>query len=111
MTSDTLCHVDHEQRDVGLVDRTQRTEYRVVLGALVDLAPPAHARGVDETNGAPLGLDNRVDRVACRARHIMHDRPVFADEAIEERRLAHIRAAHDGDRKNAVFLGNLGIDQ
>ncbi len=75
----------------------KRSHERVVLGAIVDLRPSPHARRVDEHDRAVLGLDHRVDRVACRARHVVHDGAVVADQTVEQRRLADVRPPDDRD--------------
>ena len=94
--------VDHEQRGVGAVDRLERAHEAEVLGRLVDLAAPAHAGGVDEAQRPVVGLDDGVDRVARGAGHVVHDRALVAHEAVEQRRLADVRAADDRDREDAV---------
>ena len=91
--------VDDEQGDVGAVDRLQGPDERVVLGALVDLRPAAHPGGVDEPDGPVLGLHHRVDGVAGGARQVVDHRPLLADQAVEERRLADVGPADDGDRR------------
>ena len=98
--------VDHEQRGVGLVDRVERAHDRGVLGLLLDLALPPHPRGVDEPQRSVVGLDDGVDRVHRRARHVVHDRAVVADQPVEQRRLPHVRPADDRDRERAVVLGH-----
>ena len=81
------------------VDGPQGTHHRVVLGRVVDPAAAAHAGGVDE-HDRPVGrLDQRVDGVAGRARHVVHDRAVLADEPVEQRALADVGAADDGDAR------------
>ncbi len=94
--------VDDEQRGVGAVDRLQRAHEAVVLRRLVDAALAPQARGVDEAQRPVVGLDHRVDRVARRARHVVHDRTVLADEPVEERRLPDVRPPDDRDVEDAV---------
>ena len=50
------------------------------------------ARGVDETQRPVFGLDHGVDRVAGRAGQVVHDRALLADQPVEQRRLADVRA-------------------
>ena len=70
---------------------------RVVLDPLPLLAATAQARRVDEHERRVAALQHRVDRVARRARDLRDDHPLAADEPVEERRLAHVRAAEDRD--------------
>ncbi len=75
----------------------ERPHDRVVLGAVVHLRPAPHAGRVDEPDRSVFGLDDGVDRVARRARHVVHDCTLVADQAVEERRLADVRATDDRD--------------
>ncbi len=47
-----------------------------------------------------------VDRVARRPRHVRDDRPVLAEERVEQARLADVRPSDEGDRgRLAILLG------
>ena len=70
---------------------------RVVLDALPLLAAAAQARRVDEHERRVAALQHRVDRVAGRARDLRDDHALAADEPVQERRLADVRAAEDRD--------------
>ena len=111
---ESLDGVDDEDRDVGAADRLQRTERREALRGRTagDLAAAPDAGGVDEDDLAPAPLQRRVDRVAGRAGHLADDRPVLPEEGVEERRLADVRAADEGDRRGLVVLrggGDRGV--
>ena len=111
---ESLDGVDDEDRHVGAADRLQRPERREALRgrSAGDLAPAPDARGVDEDDLAPAPLQRRVDRVAGRAGHLADDRPVLPEKRVEERRLADVRAADEGDRRGLVVLrggGDLGV--
>ena len=78
-----------------------------------------HAGGVDEHDRPVLGLDERVDRVAGGARHVVHDRAVLADEPVEQRALADVgpaddrdtgRVALDGDRDDVLLGPRVVVD-
>ena len=47
-------------------------------------------------SGPSGGVDHRVDGVAGGAGHVVDDRPVLADQAIEERRLPDVGPPHQG---------------
>ena len=108
LVADAFVGVDDEQRGVGAVDGLERAHEAVVLGRLVDLAAAAHAGGVDEAQRTVVGLDDGVDCVACRARHVVHDRALVADQAVEQRRLADVGSPDDGDGEDPVVVGVLG---
>ena len=112
LTGDALGGVDHEEGDVGVVDRPQGTHERVVLGGVVDPRATAHPGGVDEDDRAVLGVDERVDRVAGRAWQVVDDRAIVTDEAVEQRRLADVGPADDGDAWGVEpFRRRLEIDR
>ncbi len=98
LAGDALRGVDHEQRDVGVVDRPQRPHERVVLGRVVDLRPPAHARPCRRTRSG-----RRRSRRACRSQSrvvpgdVVDDGAVLADQPVEQRALADVRPPDDGD--------------
>ncbi len=54
------------------------------------------------TNVRPSRSKHRVDRVARRARDLGHDHALRAEQGVQERRLADIRAAEDGDTDRLV---------
>ena len=58
----------------------------------------AHAGGVDEADRPGVGLDHRVDRVAGRAGHVVHDGTLLTDQPVEQRRLADVGPPDQGDR-------------
>ena len=80
----------------------ERAHEAVVLGRLVDAALAPQSGGVDEAQRPVVGLDHRVDRVARRAGHVVHDRSLLPHDPVEERRLADVRPADDRDREDAV---------
>ena len=65
---------------------------RVVLDRLRDLGRAADAGRVDEQQLAAVDLDRRVDRVARRARDVGDDHALAAEEGVDERGLADVRA-------------------
>ena len=50
----------------------------------------------------PVPLEDRVDGVARRARHVGDDDALRADEGVQQRRLADVRAAEDRDADRLV---------
>ena len=104
----SLRRVDHQQADVGTVDRPARAQRRVELDPVVDLRLPPEAGRVHEDEGTTVEVVRRVDRVARRTGGIRDDQPFLAEEPVDERRLADVRATHDRDPQrlgNAVTVG------
>ena len=102
LLDDPLRGVEEDERDVGALGRLQRPQLGVVLDPLPLLAAAPQAGGVDEDEGRLAALQHRVDRVARRAGHLGDDHALAADEPVEERRLADVRAPEDRDADRLV---------
>ena len=109
--------VDDEQRDVRAIDSAEPSDHGVVLDILIDRALLTDARGIDHAITLAVALDNRVDGIARGTGDIAHDGAVIADHLIEERGLAGVRSADDGDAQRiglvvlvARVLGQQGDD-
>ena len=63
---------------------------------------PPQAGRVDEAVDALVAPEDRVDRVARRSGHVGDDDPLPPDECVQERRLADVGAAEDGDADRLV---------
>ena len=87
--------VDHEDDDVGLGDR----EAGLLLDAGLDrvVRVDLEAAGVDEHEPPAVPLGVAVQAVAGRPRAVLDDRRARPEDAVEERALADVRAADDGD--------------
>src|SRR5205823_12410391 len=74
---------------------------------MLPLAPESGR--VDEHEGPVAALEHGVDRVARRPGNLGDDHPLAAEERVQERRLAYIRATEDGhaDRLLARRLRSL----
>ena len=94
---DALGRIDHHEHDVGAVDGAQRTHDAVALDGLVNLAAAAHAGRVDQHVFLAILDEMRVDGVTRRARDVADDDAVFAENLVDDGRLADIRTADDGD--------------
>ena len=90
LTRHTLPRVDHQQRDVGVVDRPQRPD-EVVLGSVIDPRPSPHAGRVD-VDDRTIG---RFDEVSMESR-VVPGRSWTTERSSPTRRL------------NSVLLPTLG---
>jgi hypothetical protein len=79
----------------------------VVLDVLGDLGLAAHARGVDEDHVAVGVAQRQVDRVAGRARDVGDDDALLAEDPVDQRGLADVRAPDDRQAHEALLLGLL----
>ena len=91
--------IEDEQRDVAARDRFERTQRRVIFDRPMRFGLLAHAGGVDQANGAVMPVQERVDRVARRARNVGDDGALFAEQRVEQRTLADVGAADDRERE------------
>ena len=89
-------------RDVGALGGALGAQLGVVVDRAGDLRPPADARPCRSARtGAPVDLEPGVDRVAGRPGQLRDDHPLGAEEGVDQRRLADVRAADDRDRDTA----------
>jgi hypothetical protein len=58
----------------------------------------------DQRVGLALTLEIHVDRIARGAGHVERNHALLADERVDQRRLADVRTAHDGDLDAARSL-------
>src|SRR5471030_535170 len=100
---DTLAGIHHEDHDVGVLDRLQGFDHGELFNFFVDLAALAHTCGVDQRVLLVVTLERDVDTVARGARLVIDDNPVFTEHAVDQRRLADVRATDDRDL-DAVFF-------
>ena len=91
---------------LGPLDRGRGAQAGVVLVARRLLDPPADAGGVDEPPGPAAELDQLVDRVDGGAGDVVDDDPLLAGQLVEQRRLADVRLADDGDPARAADLAS-----
>src|SRR3954449_12267387 len=104
LARDPVVRVADDERDVGALDRALGAQRRVVLDRVLDLGLAAQARGVDEDHLAPIDLEREVDRVARRAGDVGDDHALGAEQAVDERRLADVRAPDDREADRVVLL-------
>ena len=94
--SDAGARVDHEQHEIGLGDRRARLVGDLALHrarvARIDAA------GVEDREGRAPPLDDQLLAVARDAGLLVHDGLARRGQAVDERRLADVREADDGDR-------------
>ena len=94
---------------------SQRSSWsRAILAATCSVsvsidAPPAHARGVDQHVLAPAERERRVDRIARRPRLVVHQHPLLAEQAVDQRRLADVGLAHEGDARRGGRVVRRGV--
>ena len=91
-----------EQHDVGALDGALGAHVGVVLEVLRDRRALAHAGRVDEAVALAVVLDDGVHEVARRAGNVGDDGALHARHAVEQRRLARVGAADDGDAHHVV---------
>ena len=96
---ESALRVDDEQGHVGTVERCDRANRRILLGhgTCGDLSPPLDPCRVHQSDSATAMLEMVVDRIARGAGYVADDRALLAEEAVQEARLADIRATDDRD--------------
>jgi hypothetical protein len=89
-----LLAVQDEQRRVGVGQLALHPALHP-LGQRI--ARPLHARQVDQHELPVVARRDSADRPARRLRPVRHDRDLLADDLVEDRRLADVRAAGECD--------------
>ena len=89
--------VDEDQGDLGLLDGRLRADGGVVVRARRAVRLAADPGGVDEPPGAPVELDELVDRIAGGAGQLVDDDARGPGQRVEQRRLADVGPPHQGD--------------
>ncbi len=105
LLADRLAHVDHDDGDLGLLERGRRAQRCVEVGALLQVDAATDAGRVDEPPQLSAELDDLVDRVARRARELVDDDALLARGLVEQRRLADVRAPEDRHAAGSADLG------
>ena len=70
-----------------------------------------HAAGVDQRNWRPFQSVGELLAVARDARRLVHDGLAGLREPVDERGLADVRVADDGDLPRRAALELLGLDR
>src|SRR5690606_21990128 len=102
-----LAGIHDEDHHVGVLDRLQRLDHGEFFHRLEDLAATAHARGIDQGVLFITALERNVDAVAGGASLVVHNDALFAKHAVDQRRLADVGTADDGDL-DAILLAWTG---
>ena len=99
--------VDHEHDHVRLDDRDPRLLLDPLLDRVAGVDLDAAGVDDDEPPAVPLGV--AVQPVAGGPGPVLDDRRALADDAVEQRALAHVRPADDGDdRQPGARVGHGG---
>ncbi|KAG0768278.1 hypothetical protein G6F22_017523 [Rhizopus arrhizus] len=89
--------IQHQHGHLALLDRLHGLDHRELLDDLVHARAAAQAGGIDQAVLAAVTLQVHRDRIAGGARHVGSDHALLAEDAVDQRRLAHVRAADEGD--------------
>src|SRR5215468_8471883 len=104
---EAYARIDHEHQRIGLRDRGFRLllhpRRQRALGALVE------TRGVDDGEGEIAELALALAAVAGDAGQIIDQRKLLPDQPVEQRRLADIGPADDGDRERHGTISSAGF--
>ena len=116
-----VLRIHHHHDDFGKAHRAQRVGDRELLELLLDPRAPAQARGVEHAKLAALPVDLDRDGIARGAGLRARQQALLAEQMIDQRRLAGIGPADDGDadrtrrglllRQRLVVLGFIFLDR
>ena len=97
--------VNHQYDEIGIRNRTsgQQDAHRFDGSRARHAAGFADSCRVDDAELALMPAKPGVDGVSCRAGNFADEHALFAQDTIDERRLPHIRAAHDRNSRLGLF--------
>src|SRR5690606_22894039 len=101
-----LARVEHDDHDLGLLDRLEALHDAELLDRVADARPATNAGGIDQREPAAVAFAWHDDAVARRAGLVRRHETLVADQPIDQGRLADVRSADDGDL-GALDLGDL----
>jgi hypothetical protein len=104
LLGDRVVGVQHHDHHVRLIDRLQRLGDTGALDDILHLRAAAHAGRIDQHEGAAIALERHQNAVTRGARFCAGDHPLIPDQAVDERRLADIRPADDGNADGAELI-------
>src|SRR5690606_28664623 len=114
LVRNAVARIDHRDDGARVLDGLKALHDAEFLDGLADARAAANAGRVDQQKLLAAALARHEHAVARRAGLGRRDEPVAADEAVDQRRLADVRPADDGDLRQARLarrtdaLGTLG---
>ena len=89
--------VEHQHDHFGILDRAQAVAHRQLFQLLGDARPAADAGSVDQVDHPAFPLPRHEDGIAGYARFRPDQHAFLAHHAVDQRRLARIGTADNGD--------------
>ncbi len=102
--SNAFCRIDHDDTDIGFLDRGKRTDHTVLLYSILDTALLTETGSIDDRKLTVLILDQRVDRVSRSTRDIRDDRALGTGHIVGKRGFTRIRLTDQGDTDRVILL-------
>src|SRR5574344_2317332 len=97
--------IDHKDHHVGILDGLQGFHHLEFFYVFVDTAATTNDSGINQGVFALFALKGNIDAVAGGAGLVVDHHPFFTENAVDQRRLAHIGAANDGNLDAVLFAG------
>ena len=89
--------IHQQQAQMRELDGAQRIIDHQPFDLVTDAGAAAHAGRIDETVGPSLPGKGKLDGITCDPGLGPGQQPVFTQQPVDQRRLAHIRASDNGD--------------
>ena len=105
-----VLRVHHQHHDFGEADGAQRVRHRELFQLLLDPRAPPQARGVEHAKIPALPVDLDGNGIAGGAGLGAGQQPLLAEQVIDQRRLAGIGTADDGDPDRPLRQILIGFD-
>ena len=94
---DSFAAVYHKHANVRAAHRVERAQNRIIFHVVFHRTLAANPRRVDYRILLPVPFEQRVDRVARRARNIGYDASLRTQQLVHKRRFSRVRLSHHGN--------------
>src|SRR5690554_5522450 len=100
-----LMGVDHQDGDIGAIERADRLIHtkRLDAASFADVRLTPDARRIDKDIAAIITLEEGIDAIDRRARAIIDELPLFAEEPVDHRALPRVGPADDGNARDRII--------
>ena len=105
--ADAFTGIQHQHHDIRCCNRLQCLDDTELLDRLADTGLATHTGRIDQGIGAAVALERDEDAVAGGARQVVCQHPLLAEDPVDQRGLADIRPANDGDPDRVIRLAGV----
>src|SRR5690554_1349841 len=103
LISDAFTRIHYQNNYLRIINRLHGLDDRKLLDSFMHLAATPYTGGVDQGIALTTTLERNINGVTGGAGHVEHHHTLFARHAVNQGRLAHIRATNNGHTNALLF--------